>query len=117
MKNKSIYLRDDLAFAMRNCKTLKFNSIDLFTLEVLLADTYTNDAELAKLLLCSMSTIKRSINKLCNYGFISKHITYKNTKIIELHQDVVNIFLNTYFYAEPYYSKYIKDARKNGEAI
>ena len=99
----------DLAYAMINYDNIKrhrFNLIDLAVLEAIISDTYTNDIELARIAMCSLSTIKRSINKLCDFGFLKKHIAHDNAKSLHLDNDMLNLFINTYFYAEPYYSEY-----------
>lgn len=105
MPQKPIYIRYDLSFAMHNynhAHNYNFNITDLFTLEALLSDAYTNDAELARMAMCSLRTIKRSINKLCEFGFITKHLAHDNTKTLELHHNAIKSFLDQYFYAEPY---------------
>lgn len=111
MNKKSIYMREDIAFAMRNYNDShnhKFNLTDLFTMEVILSNAYTSDLDLSCLLICSLSTVKRSINKLCNFGFITKHLAHDNTKSLKLHENILDEFLNKYLYTEPYYSEYMK---------
>lgn len=100
-----------LAYAMinyDNSKRHRFTLIDLAVLESIISDSYTTDTDLAKIALCSLSTIKRSINKLCDFGFLKKHISNDNTKTLELDQDLLNIFIGAYFYAESYYSDYLQ---------
>lgn len=70
----------------------KFSIIDVLVLEAALTNTYTTDQHLAVKLMCSQRTIKRSINKLCDFGFITKHLAYDNTKTLELHGDALNHF-------------------------
>ena len=112
---------DDLAFAMINYDNVKrhrFTLIDLAVMENIILDTYTTDTELARLAMCSLSTIKRSINKLCEFGLITKHISNDNTKSLRLDQEMLELFLNTYFYKEPYYSEYIKQVGEfNGKRV
>ena len=79
-------------------------------MESVMLNTYTTDVALARMALCSLSTVKRSINKLCEFGLISKHISEDNTKTIALNKDMVELFINTYFYAEPYHTEYLKIA-------
>ena len=117
MKTKTIYMRDDIAFAMAGYDRLnnhRFNHIDLFVMEVLLSDAYITDLNLAEISLSSLSTVKRSINKLCKFGFIKKHLAHDNTKTLEICEDFLNTFLDTYFYAEPYYSRYVQLSKDNG---
>lgn len=100
---------NNLFFAMinyDNAKRHRFTLIDLAVMETIMSGTYTTDTELARIALCSLSTIKRSINKLCEFGFITKHIAYDNTKTLKLDQKTLDTFINTYFYAEPYHSRY-----------
>lgn len=102
---------DDIAYAMINYDNVKrhrFTLIDLAVMENVILGTYTNDMELARIAMCSLSTVKRSINKLCDFGFLKKSIAYDNAKTLQLDNDMVNLFISTYFYAEPYYSEYEK---------
>lgn len=100
---------NDLFFAMinyDNAKRHKFTLIDLAIMETIMSGAYTTDIELARIALCSLSTIKRSINKLCEFGLIEKHIAYDNSKTLKLNEEMLALFINTYFYAEPYHSEY-----------
>lgn len=99
MNTASTHIIQDLFCAMVNYDSAnghKFTLIDLVIMEMIILDTYTTDIELARLALCSLSTIKRSINKLCSFGFITKHLSHDNTKSLELHQDKLNAFIKTY---------------------
>lgn len=103
--------RNDLFFAMINYDNVKrhrFTLIDFAVMEAIMSDSYKTDIELARIAMCSLSTIKRSINKLCDFGLIIKHIAHDNTKILKLDQEMLDLFINTYFYAEPYHSEYLK---------
>lgn len=105
------FTRNDLAFAMinyDNAKRHRFTLIDLTVMENIISNSYTSDMELARIAMCSLSTIKRSINKLCDFGFIKKHIAYDNTKTLELDHEMLDLFISAYFYSEPYYSEYKK---------
>ena len=88
-----------LAYAMinyDNSKRHRFTLIDLAVLESIISDSYTTDIALAQTSLCSLSTIKRSINKLCDFGFLTKHISHDNTKTLTLDRELLDIFLNAY---------------------
>ena len=102
---------DDLAYAMinyDNTKRHRFTLIDLAVMENVILNTYTNDIELARIAMCSLSTVKRSINKLCEFGLLEKHLAHDNAKTLQLNNDMLTLFINTYFYAEPYHSEYKK---------
>lgn len=71
-----------------------FNLIDAVVLDTIISGSYTTDSDLAAFCLSSLSTVKRSINKLCAFGFITKHITPNHIKTLELHQDVLNKFIS-----------------------
>ena len=73
-----------------------FSILDALVLDTIASGSYKTDAQLATLYMCSASTIKRSINKLCSFGFITKHLAHDNTKSLELHQDKLNAFIKTY---------------------
>ena len=93
---------NDLAFAMINYDNVKrhrFTLIDLAVMESIITNSYTTDIELARIAMCSLSTIKRAINKLCDFGFLVKHISSDNTKTLELDQDMLKLFINTYSYS------------------
>lgn len=100
MNTKTVYTENDLYEAMLNyCQTNNqdsFTLIDIVVMHAILSDTYTNDRDLAHNSLCSLSTIKRSINKLCNFGLITKHLAHDNTKSLKLHQHNFDAFINQY---------------------
>lgn len=73
-----------------------FTIIDALTISTLHSNTYTTDADLAQLLLCSDRTIKRSINKLCSLGLAQKHFAQDNTKTVQVNRSALNNFINTY---------------------
>lgn len=91
-----------------NAKRHRFTLIDLTVMESIISNAYTTDAALASIAMCSLSTIKRSINKLCDFGLLQKHLAQDNTKTLTVDQEMMNLFMNTYFYAEPYYSEYME---------
>ena len=97
------YTNQDLFCAMvnyDNAKRHRFTLIDLAVMETIISGAYTTDTELARIALCSLSTIKRSINKLCDFGFIKKHSSHDNTKTIELDQEMLDLFLDTYYHKQ-----------------
>ena len=100
MNNKSIYTESNIFTAMLNyCQGNNhenFTLIDVVVMDTVISNTYTNDTDLAHSSLCSLSTIKRSINKLCNFGLITKHLAHDNTKTLGVHQDNLNSFLKQY---------------------
>jgi hypothetical protein len=111
MNANHTFTRNDLAYAMinyDNAKRHRFTLIDLTVMEAILSDAYTTDMALANIAMCSLSTIKRSINKLCDFGFLKKHIAYDNTKTLDMDHEMLKLFIDAYFYAEPYYSEYKK---------
>ena len=103
MNTTHTYTHKDLFCAMvnyDNAKRHRFTLIDLAVMETIMSGAYTTDIELARLALCSLSTIKRSINKLCDFGLIKKHLSHDNTKTIELDHEVLKLFLETYYYKQ-----------------
>ena len=68
-------------------------TIDGSVLNAILSNAYTTDAELADITISSLSTVKRSINKLCNFGFLRKHITPNNIKTIEVQEYTLGNFI------------------------
>jgi hypothetical protein len=110
MTEKVIYMRDDIGIAMSNYNKAHgrhFITIDSFVMCVILSDAYTTDHELAKLSMSSLSTVKRSINRLCDFGLIKKHISNINQKTLTVNQSSFDSFINSYFNAEPYRSAYL----------
>lgn len=73
-----------------------FLPIDSLVLKTIVSNAYTTDANLASIGVCSERTIKRSINRLCNLGLVSKHYARDNAKSLELQQDTVKMFLDKY---------------------
>lgn len=71
-----------------------FTVLDALVLDHIMSSNYTNDAELAKLIICSERTIKRSINKLDSFGLIKKHIAPNHVKTLIANIDVINNFIN-----------------------
>lgn len=110
MTENPIYMRDDICFAMSNYnKTQKhyFLAVDSFIACVILSNAYTTDHKLAHLSMSSLSTVKRSINRLCDFGLVEKHLSKTNQKTITVNHKFLDAFLNQYFYAEPYYTTYL----------
>lgn len=71
-----------------------FTVLDALVLDHIMSSSYTNDAELAKLTICSERTIKRSINKLNSFGLIKKHIAPNHVKTLIANLDAINNFIN-----------------------
>ena len=89
----------DIAHAMinyDNANRHRFTLIDLTVMDNIISNTYTTDLDLANSAMCSLSTIKRSINKLCDFGLLKKHLAHDNTKTLELDQEMLDLFLRTY---------------------
>ena len=89
-------IRTNLNMAMNNYNKKNGNyfiTIDGSVLNAILSNAYTTDAELADITISSLSTIKRSINKLCNFGFLRKHITSNNIKTIEVQKHALSNFI------------------------
>lgn len=95
--NKMNYeIRTNLNMAMNNYNKKNGNyfiTIDGSVLNAILSNAYTTDAELADITISSLSTIKRSINKLCNFGFLRKHITPNNIKTLEVQEHALGNFI------------------------
>ena len=89
-------IRTSLNMAMNNYNKKNGNyfiTIDGSVLNAILSNAYTTDAELADITISSLSTIKRSINKLCNFGFLRKHIAPNNIKTIEVQKHALSNFI------------------------
>lgn len=89
-------MQTDIATAMNNYNknhNCNFALVDSLVLGIVRSNTYTTDTELAEQLLCSERTIKRSINKLCSFGLIKKHLSYDNTKTLSLQEDALKHFI------------------------
>lgn len=94
MNHKTYY---DINIAMSNYNKKNGNyfiTIDASVLNIALSNAYTTDSELADITTSSLSTVKRSINKLCNFGFLKKHITQNNIKTLEVQQEMLNNFIS-----------------------
>lgn len=103
MINKAINMRSDICTAMSNYNKVHgryFITIDSFIACTILSDAYTTDCELASLSMSSLSTVKRSINKLCDFGILKKHISKTNQKDLEVNQSALERFINNYFAPE-----------------
>ena len=77
-------------------RTQKFSVIDALILDTILSKAYTTDRHLASCFMCSERTVKRSINKLCDFGFVIKHLAADHTKTLTPQQDVINNFMSKY---------------------
>lgn len=94
MKNENI---GHALNAYNNTSTAqKFSILDALILDTIASGAYKTDRNLALTFMCSERTIKRSINKLCEFGFIKKHLAHDNTKTLELHATVFHNFLKQY---------------------
>lgn len=71
-----------------------FTVLDALVLDHIMSSDYTNDAELAKLTICSERTIKRSINKLDAFGLIKKYIAPNHIKTLVANLEAINNFIN-----------------------
>jgi hypothetical protein len=80
-----------------------FITIDSFIACAILSDAYTTDYELANLSMSSLSTVKRSINKLCEFGIVEKHISKTNQKTLLISSTHLEAFLNQYSNTKPIY--------------
>lgn len=78
-----------LSIYNKNHNEQKFSILDALILEAVSAQTYTTDQDLAERFMCSERTVKRSINKLCECGFITKHLDHDNTKSLALCSEVI----------------------------
>ena len=74
----------------------KFTILDALILDTVMSNAYTTDLILSRWFMCSESTIKRSINKLCNFGLIAKHISQNNTKNLTVQEEALNSFIVKY---------------------
>lgn len=97
MKNENI--ANALGAYNKLGNTPQFAILDALILDTIISGAYTTDAQLATCFMCSERTIKRSINKLCDFGFITKHLAHDNAKSLGLQQDVWNAFLDKYIKA------------------
>ena len=96
---KSIYMRNDICAAMSNYNESHrryFITIDSFVVCAVLSNAYTTDHELARLSMSSLSTVKRSINKLCDFGILKKHISKINQKALTVNIQSLSSFLSKY---------------------
>lgn len=73
----------------KNHNEQKFSILDALILEAVTTSTYTTDQDLAERFMCSERTVKRSINKLAEHGFIAKHLDTNNTKTLTLCSEVI----------------------------
>ena len=73
-----------------------FILIDSLIMQTIASGVHATDEELAHLTMSSTRTVKRSINKLCTFGLIKKHLAHDNTKSLELQQDALDHFISTY---------------------
>ena len=100
--NKPIYFNYDIVNAMTTYnQTVKrhFLPIDVFIMEAVMSNAYVSDHQIAHIFMTSERTVKRSINKLCDFGLITKHIAQNNAKSITLNMDALRQFLYTYHYS------------------
>ena len=67
----------------------KFSILDALILNAVTTSTYTTDQDLAERFMCSERTVKRSINKLAEHGFIAKHLDTNNTKTLTICSEVI----------------------------
>lgn len=104
MAAKPIHIRNDICIAMSNYNKAQehnFIAIDSFIVNAILSDAYTSDHELAQLSMSSLSTVKRSINRLCVFGILQKHISKTNQKALTVNAQFLEQFLDQYFYSSP----------------
>lgn len=97
----TINIRTDVGVSMSNYNKEHghhFITIDSFIMCVILSNAYTTDQELSKLSMSSLSTVKRSINRLCNFGLATKHISSTNQKTLTVNEQKFDSFINQYFY-------------------
>ena len=102
MTKSPVYIKDDICIAMSNYNESQhryFITIDSYVVCAVLSGAYTSDHELARLSMSSLSTVKRSINKLCNFGILQKHISKTNQKALTVNHQHLEKFLNQYFYS------------------
>lgn len=94
-----INMRGDIFVAINNYNKQMgrhFSCRDTFVICTVLSDAYTTDQDLSKLAACSLSTVKRSINKLCDFGILEKHIAPDHTKTLTVKQAELDAFLSQY---------------------
>lgn len=94
-----INMRGDIFIAINNYNKQMgrhFSCRDIFVICTVLSDAYTTDQDLSKLAACSLSTVKRSINKLCDFGILEKHIALDHTKTLTVKQAELDAFLSQY---------------------
>lgn len=94
-----INMRGDIFVAINNYNKQigrHFSCRDTFVICTVLSDAYTTDQDLSKLAACSLSTVKRSINKLCDFGILEKHIAPDHTKTLTVKQAELDAFLSQY---------------------
>ena len=94
-----INMRGDIFIATNNYNKQMgryFSCRDVLVTCIVLSGAYTTDQDLSKLAACSLSTIKRSINKLCDFGILKKHIAPDHTKTLTVNQIELDAFLSQY---------------------
>lgn len=93
----NIILDNSIATAMNTYnKTYHgyFIVTDFLVLSAIASGTYTTDNDLARRTMTSERTIKRSINKLCEFGILEKHIIQNHIKTLTMNQAALNAFIN-----------------------
>lgn len=99
----TIHLHNDIGTAMSNYNKLHgryFITIDSFIVCAVLSDAYTTDQELAQLSMSSLSTVKRSINRLCSFGLLNKHISHTNQKTLTINEPQLRNFTHNYLHSD-----------------
>ena len=94
-----INMRGDIFIATNNYNKQMgryFSCRDVLVTCIVLSGAYTTDQDLSKLAACSLSTAKRSINKLCDFGILEKHIAPDHTKTLTINQVKLDAFLSQY---------------------
>ena len=94
-----INMRGDIFVATNNYNKQMgryFSCRDVLVICIMLSGAYTTDQDLSKLAACSLSTVKRSINKLCDFGILEKHIAPNHTKTLTINQIELDAFLSQY---------------------
>lgn len=95
----TIHTRGNIGIAMSNYNKTHghyFITIDPFIICTVLEDAYTTDQELAHISISSLSTVKRSINRLCDFGILKKHISKINEKTLSVDNEALTSFLSQY---------------------
>lgn len=87
------YISKPLSNYNQTLNTPQFSILDALILDTVLSDAYKTDQHLATTFMCSLSTIKRSINKLCLCGFLTKHLAKDNTKSLHVNKPFLDQFL------------------------